>query len=729
MTPAASPARDRSASSGGCADPTRGDPLADEVGGGPSGGPSPGGAAAERPSSSARIPSPPPAHDAPLVLGTAGQSTRGQDDSGRLPLVLGTAGHIDHGKTALITLLTGKNTDRLREERERGISIELGYAELELPTGRRLSVVDVPGHERFVRTMVAGATGVDLFLLVVAADDGVMPQTVEHLAILELLGVPGGVVALTKADLVDDELLEMAKDDVESFLAGTAYAGAPVVTVSSRDGRGIPQLIGALEEAAAGAARRKAEGAARLAVDRVFTLKGIGTIATGTLWRGRITAGDALRVEPGGVAVTARSVEVHDHAAEAGLAGQRVGVNVRVIGKESLERGRWLVADDVSGAVTAHFDAWLQLLPNVRPLRHGERLRLHHGTAQHLVRVVLLDRKELAGGQAAAVTLRLEDEIYVEPNDRFILRALSPVATVGGGVALDVAPPHWHDRDAHAAFVNALRDGDAAEAVARLAAARGEAGLSAEDFARTAIEPAAAQSALNKAAGRSELDELVRRAAAAGAKPGRGPADKRWFAAGTLERVRAALKQSLARRADERPDKPAAGLAELASVAPHLRPADLETVVAELVQAGTVVAVEGGVALAGVGGVLAADLEDAAARALELVTADAFSPPTLAMLLEEVGLPRRDLLTLLAVLVRRGQLVRVNEDLWFSSAAVDEARERLLVALAQTPQITLADFRDLLNTGRRNAQALLEHFDGEGLTRRLGEARILRGRR
>ena len=675
-----------------------------------------------------RVPSPPSGHDAPLVLGTAG--------------------HIDHGKTALITLLTGKNTDRLREERERGISIELGYAELKLPTGRRLSVVDVPGHERFVRTMVAGATGVDLFLLVVAADDGVMPQTVEHLAILELLGVPGGVVALTKADLVDDELLELAKDDVESFLAGTTYAGAPVVTVSSRDGRGIPQLIGALEEAATGAARRKAEGAARLAVDRVFTLKGIGTIATGTLWRGRIGAGDALRIEPGGVAVTARSVEVHDHAAEAALAGQRAGVNVRVTGKESLERGRWLVADAASGAVTAHFDAWLQLLPGARPLRHGERLRVHHGTAQHLVRVVLLDRKELAGGQAAAVTLRLEDEIYVEPGDRFILRALSPVATVGGGVALDVTPPHWHDRDAHTAFLNALHDGDATAAVALLAAARGEAGLNADDFARTAIEPAAASSALNKAAGRGALDELGRPAAVvgakAGAKPGHGPADragrgpdrpsrssanKRWFAAGTLEQVRAALRQFLVRRADERPDKPAAGLVELASVAPHMRPADLETVVADLVQAGTVVAVEGGVALAGVGGVLAAELEDGAARALALIAADEFSPPTLAMLLEGVGLPRRDLLTLLAVLVQRGRLVRVKEDLWFSSAAVDDARERLLAALAQTPQITLADYRDLLGTGRRNAQALLEHFDGEGLTRRLGEVRVLRGRR
>ncbi len=211
-----------------------------------------------------------------------------------LPLTLGTAGHIDHGKTALITRLTGTNTDRLREERERGISIELGYAELELPGGRRVSVVDVPGHERFVRTMVAGATGIDLFLLVVAADDGVMPQTVEHLAVIELLGVERGVVALTKADLVDDELLELARADVERFLADTPFADAPIVVVSARDGRGLPELLEALAGVAGEVAAGRRDGPARLPVDRVFALRGFGTVVTGTLWRGAVSAGDRL---------------------------------------------------------------------------------------------------------------------------------------------------------------------------------------------------------------------------------------------------------------------------------------------------------------------------------------------------------------------------------------------------------------------------------------------------
>jgi selenocysteine-specific elongation factor len=254
-------------------------------------------------------------------------------------LTLGTAGHIDHGKTALVTLLTGKNTDRLREERERGISIELGYAELDLPNGRRLSVVDVPGHERFVRTMVAGATGIDLFLLVVAADDGVMPQTVEHLAVIELLGVAEGVVALTKADLVDEELLELARDDTEAFLAGTPYRDAPVVPVSAKDGRGVPQLLAALEATAERVRVVRREGAARLPIDRVFPLKGIGTVVTGTLWRGALRAGDDVRIEPGGARATVRSVQVHDRAADAALGGGRAGVNLRGVEREALVRG------------------------------------------------------------------------------------------------------------------------------------------------------------------------------------------------------------------------------------------------------------------------------------------------------------------------------------------------------------------------------------------------------
>jgi len=705
------------------------------------------------------------------------ETGRAQPDPTDTPLVVGTAGHIDHGKTALITLLTGTNTDRLREERERGISIELGYAELLLPGGRRLSVVDVPGHERFVRTMVAGATGVDVFLLVVAADDGVMPQTIEHLAIIGLLGVESGVVALTKADLVDEELLELARADVEGLLAGTRYEGTPIVTVSSMDGRGVPELLGALEEAAAAVGARRAKGPARLPVDRVFSLKGIGTVATGTLWRGEIRAGDVLRVEPGGEQVTVRDVQVHEHDEPVGRAGQRVGVNLR--GAElrggrrgALRRGAWLAAPAPAARTTAVFDAWLELLPGAPGLSSGDEVRFHHGTGQSVARLQLLDRHELTadapgsgaplageGAMAAAVgdpartvhgpslvtprgapvRVRLEGPDLVEPNDRFIVRALSPAVTLGGGTVLDAEPRRWRDRAAHVRYLAALRRDAPAEAVAELASAAGAAGITAPDLAATAVGERAGK-ALSAAGRRGELE------VAAGGR--------RWFAPGTLEALEGALLEALESRARERPDRPVLAPAEAVAAVrgaaagptsgrPSARAAAdgrsvrwsaaqvPDDVVAEtaarLVAAGRAVQTADGWAHPSAGA-LDPRREELAATVAAALAADPFSPPTLGSLLERLGGERRDISVVLDVLVRRGEAERVKEDLYFATAAVDAARERLVDYIGEHDSISLAAFRDLLDCGRRNAQALLEHFDGEGLTRRDGEQRVLRRR-
>src|SRR5450759_4572875 len=278
--------------------------------------------------------------------------------------------------------------------------------------------------------MVAGATGIDLFLLVIAADDGVMPQTVEHVAIIELLGVERGVVALTKADLVDEELLEMAAEDVREFLAQTPYSGCEVVTVSARDGRGMAELLAALQRAAEHVTARRRGGPARLPVDRVFPLKGIGTVVTGTLWRGEIRTGDAMVVEPGGARTAVRSVQVHDHEAEVVSAGSRVGVNLRGLDRGAVQRGSWLVAAESAGRVCRRFDAWVQVAPGGRPLRSGDQVRLHHGTAQYLARVAPLEGREIAAGAQAAAVVRVDGDAVVEPHDRFILRALSPVVTV-----------------------------------------------------------------------------------------------------------------------------------------------------------------------------------------------------------------------------------------------------------------------------------------------------------
>lgn len=633
------------------------------------------------------------------------------------PLTLGTAGHIDHGKTALVTLLTGKNTDRLREERERGISIELGYAELDLPNGERLSVVDVPGHERFVRTMVAGATGVDLFLLVIAADDGVMPQTVEHLAIIDLLGITHGVVALTKADLVDDELLELAGEDVGEFLAETPFAGCEVVTVSARDGRGIRELLAALERAAARAEAGRREGFARLPVDRVFPLKGIGTVVTGTLWSGEIRAGDPLVVEPRGVRAAVRSLQVHDHEADVVRGGSRAGVNLRGLDRDDVVRGDWLVAPELAGHACRRFDVWVRVLPGGRPLRPGRRVRLHHGTAQFLARVAPLEGREVPpGGQGSAV-VRLDADIAVEPGDRFILRSLSPVATLGGGEVLTIGARHWRDRARHAGFLAALRARDIRTAAVLLATDRGQAGLTAADLEAAGIGGREAGAGFAAASRAGELERLSG-----------DPDAARWFAAGVPAALRAAVLAGAKDRSAARPDRPFAGPSELATLVPQLSLPDVEQLLRDLVAEGLLVTGEGGYAAAGAG-VLGEAQEAVAARALDLLREAVFAPPTLASLTELLDVSPREATQVLDVLARRGDVVRADKDLWFTAEAVDGAGRRLDALLSRDGEVSLAGYRDELGCGRRNAQALLELFDREGLTLRRGDVRVARRRR
>ena len=641
-----------------------------------------------------------------------------------VPLTLGTAGHIDHGKTALVTLLTGKNTDRLREERERGISIELGYAELELPGGGRLSIVDVPGHERFVRTMVAGATGIDLFLLVIAADDGVMPQTKEHLAIIELLGVRHGVVALSKADLVDEELLELAGEEVREFLEATPYVGCDVVTVSARDGRGMDELLAALERAAGQAEARRSGGSARLPVDRVFPLKGIGTVVTGTLWRGEIRAGDALVVEPGGTRTAVRSVQAHDHETDVVHAGSRVGVNLRGLDREAVQRGSWLVAPDSASRVCRRFDAWVQVVPGGRPLRSGDQVRLHHGTAHYLARVAPLEGREIAPGAQVAAVVRLDGDAVVEPHDRFILRALSPVATVGGGEVLVAGARRWHDRGHHGAFLSAVRADEVGAAALALAADGGQGGIAAADLVAAGFGAGDTAAALAAAESAGGLDLLRPPSSATGARS----VAERWFAAGTLAALRAALLAGAAARAAARPERPFSSAAELAALAPALPVEYVDALLQELAADGSVVAGEGGYAPAGAG-VLGDAQAAVAERILARLGADPAAPPTLATLAEELRRPPRELGQILDVLARRGDVVRLDKDLWFVGSAVDDARATLLAMLDGDGEVTLAGFRDAAGCGRRNAQALLEYFDREGLTLRRGDVRVARRRR
>jgi len=549
-----------------------------------------------------------------------------------MPLTVGTAGHIDHGKTTLVEALTGKNTDRLPAERERGISIDLGYAPLELPDGTRLSVVDVPGHERFVRTMVAGATGIDLFLLVVDAAEGARPQTHEHLAILRLLGIGRGVVAVTKSDLVDAETLELALEEARELVPG-----APVVAVSARTGAGLDELRAALADVARESPRHEASGATRLYVDRAFTLRGIGTVATGTLWSGTVGEGDELRVEPGGREVRVRSVQVHDSPLDRADAGQRVAVALPGVERSELGRGDALVTPGAF-PVSYRLDVALEELAEI-----PSRVHVHHGTAEVPARVVRVGERW--------AQLRLSSQVVAARGDRVVLRAAT---TVGGGTVIDPAPP----RHASAERMELVERGEIASTVFAPVRADGLRGLGDADGLVHAGDWVLAQEWLDEL--RTELERRI--AAADPLDPGVAPPAEPWSAA----------------------------------VVPLL---GLERRGAKLY-------------LPGSAGELGARAE--AAAALELTLG-----------LEPVKV---DDAALARYLEGQGRLVRVGDGYAVSATAYADARDALVAECEAAGSVTLARFRDLLGVGRRTAQLLLERFDADGLTRRTGDARVLRRR-
>ena len=590
------------------------------------------------------------------------------------PLVLGTAGHIDHGKTALVGALTGRDTDRLPEEKERGISIELGYAPLELPGGRRLSVVDVPGHERFVRTMVAGATGIDLFLLVVDAREGVKPQTREHLAIVRLLGIARGVVAVTKRDLVDAERLAAAVAEAAALVP----EAAAVVPVSALTGEGLPELRAALAGVAAAtgasAPAHEALGAARLFVDRSFSLRGAGTVVTGTLWAGSIGESDALRLEPRGLDVRVRSVQVHDQAVERAAAGQRVAVALPGVERTLVARGDALVAPGAH-PVSYRVDVLLQEL---EPVAHGARVQVHHGTTETLGRVV---RAAGPGGEPYA-QVRVARPLVAARGDRLVLRGET---TLAGALVLDPAPARRLDP----ARLAVLHHGGAAEVLAAVV----DAPVTRDALGRRGLlRPAELETAL--AAATAQGGPLV----AAGA----------WVVArGWLERLRAQAHATLAAHAAASPLEPGLPAGELVGAAAGAAAGALLPLL-ELEQRG------GRAYLPGA----AAQLSPEAAAAAEQLLLD--------LEVAESGMVPAPDDALARHLEAAGQLVRVGDGQAVARATYDIGLRLLREECEREGRITLARFRDLVGVPRRVAQVLLECYDADGITRRLGDERVLR---
>lgn len=630
-------------------------------------------------------------------------------------LIIGTAGHIDHGKTTLVKALTGIDTDRLKEEKERGISIELGFAFLTLPDGIQAGIVDVPGHERFVKTMLAGVGGIDLVILVIAADEGVMPQTREHLQICELLRVKRGLVALTKADLVENEWLEMVRADVIQMLQGTFLESCPVVPCSATTGRGLPELLQAIQAQAAAAEPKRTEGTARLPVDRVFSIRGFGTVITGTLWSGALAVGDEVSILPADLRSRVRRLQVHGQTVERAVAGQRTAVNLPGLEVSQIERGDVLCLPGTLRASEA-FDATLALLRDApRPLANRARIRFHLGTSERLARVVLLDREELQPGEQAYIHLRLETPSAALPGDRYVIRSYSPAVTVGGGSILDPNPPR--ERRPRAKMIEHLRileRGGPTDRLERLLLAAGFAPATGEELrARSDLDPAT-------------VAESLRALAEKGSAVLVGAKDE----AGVLhaERVAQLDREIEARLAEFHAKEPLKdGLAkeELRSKLPaQLSPATFGWMLARLTEAGRIAVERDKVRLAAHRPTLSAAEEALKAKIEAAYRAAAFQPAAPEGVLAGLQAERKLFQAVFRRMVDDGILVKVKEDIFLHREHYRVLRERVLARFQIRPSINVGTMKDLFGVSRKYAIPFLEHLDDVRITRRQGDERV-----
>ena len=630
-------------------------------------------------------------------------------------IVLGTAGHIDHGKTSLIKALTDIDTDRLKEEKERGITIDLGFAFLNLTEQVQLGIVDVPGHERFVKNMLAGVGGIDLVLLVIAADEGVMPQTREHLAICELLQVQEGLVALTKTDMVEAEWLELVRDDTAEFLRGTFLEDKPIVPVSSRTGEGLEELLKMLQGTCKSINPRTSAGPVRLPIDRVFTMHGFGAVVTGTLFSGSVRLEDRLEVLPKRELARVRGLQAHGLTVNEAVAGQRTAVNLQGIELDDLQRGD-VLSTPGRFPTTYMLDVSLKILDDApRALKHRARVRFHVGTSEIMGRVMLLDRDELRPGQEACVQLHLEQPTVAAARDRYVIRSYSPIQTIGGGVILDAVPVrHRRHRPHVLKQLTILRDGSDAEVITVHLFNAAYAGLQWPDLLqRVPLE-----------------DDALRLVVGDLAKNGIGVVvddSPLWL----LHRERydqaaAEMRHLVEEFHRQNPLKPAMFTEELRSKFPRMADKVFAAVLRDMTAAGKLDVTRDKVRMASHSVTLSPERQ-ALADALERTFREAaFQPPSVDEALGSQESKPADARALLQVLVDQDRLVRLKGDVFYHREALEEIEQRLRAHLQAHREISAGEFRDMLEISRKYAIPLLEHFDGQRITLRTGDKRVLR---
>ncbi|MBE2888536.1 selenocysteine-specific translation elongation factor [Geobacter anodireducens] len=631
-------------------------------------------------------------------------------------LILGTAGHIDHGKTSLVRALTGINTDRLPEEKSRGITIELGFAHLELPGGLQFGIVDVPGHERFVRTMVAGVGGMDMVMLVIAADEGVMPQTREHLEICQLLGVKRGLVVLTKSDMVEPDWLDLVVEEVRDYLVGSFLEEAPIVPASSRTGAGIEAVKAELARLAVQVDEKKTEGPFRLPVDRVFTVTGFGTVVTGTLLSGTISVGDEVELLPSGLPARVRGVQTHGRRGDAASAGQRVAVNLQGVEHTEVERGDIVVPRGVY-RTTRTVDARLDYLPSApRELRHRSTLRLHSATYEVPAQVILLDRDALIPGDSAYIQLRLRHPVLLLPGDPFVLRSYSPQATLGGGRVLDPMPPRRRRRSDEAlALLQALGEHSDPDTVRLLVSGSLLTGICFEDIVvRGGLSARRTEAVMAALLSTGEVVQMVRE-------------PRLFLSRASFASLKGLLLSEVEGYLRDNPLREGLGKEELKTRLPRRSdPRFFTPLLASLEKEGKIVVDRDLVKLPGRKGTVTVDQADFQVRVEKALQRGGYEPPTIKEMCDSLHCVEKMLLEHLNILAREGRAVKVKSDIFYAPEPVADIREKLMAYLRDKGEIMPPEFRELTGLSRKFMIPLLEFFDQEKMTIRVGDKRILR---
>ena len=642
-----------------------------------------------------------------------------------MPLVMGTAGHIDHGKTSLIKALTGTDCDRLEEEKRRGITIELGFAQLPLPGGKSLSVVDVPGHEKFVRTMVSGASGVDFVLLVIAADEGVMPQTREHLEICALLGIRHGIVALTKIDAVDEDLLALAEDDVTNFLAGTVLEGAEVLPVSARSGQGLEALLQRLAAMEATLAPVRSQDIFRLPVDRVFTLHGHGTVVTGTLIAGSVSVGDIVELYPSGSSSKARGLQSHGAAVEKAPAGRRTAVNLPDLAVEDIHKGEVLSHPDTLFPSSRWVVDLLCLSSSPRALRHRGEVHFHHGAREMAARLYFTDRDKLLPGESCLCEVRFNEPAVGVYGDRCVVRSFSPLRTVAGGMLLNPLGVDLRRRaKGFAERCEVLRELAAgsselapeARVLAQLRCSLGaEKGIS---FARLRVLANLDSKALEKA-----LAALSNSRQALCFDKDRKLYIAESYLQGPSENCLAAVRAFHERFTEKQGIK----RSELMSGWGRDLPLKLAHLVVERLVRDGMLAAEGEfIRLPVHTASFSKEQAPLGEALLEAHKKAGLAPPGTTDLLASLGVSKKEAAPVLAALRASGELVRVAEGVWYAREHLEAAEAAVRTWFESHDSIDLAGLKSITGLSRKYLVALLEYFDSVRLTIRVGDTRILR---